>query len=166
MEDVKVGDIVQWYVNGKVKDGTVVSIIPPQTPKPPNFRYYDYSGDDRKQFFTYAVITTGDTTVTMETHILDEVDNEFEREFRLNMEKASDLINEKLREANKSLSEAEAIAEEYGVPFSSNISPLGQDYTPSSMRGKYPELDADFMHEQAGTSNDCEYGWQHSAVCY
>lgn len=95
-------------------------------------------------------------------------DSEVEREFRLVNLEAQKKIEEKLAKAMEALNEAEEIAEEYGVPFDSSISPLSQSYFPTTTREKFPHVDDEFINNVSGAYHS-EYGgegWQHSAVCY
>jgi len=92
-------------------------------------------------------------------------DSEMEREFRIKAAEIGDLIQAKLSEASKALDEAEAIAEEHGISFSSGISPLSQSYKAASAGDRWPDVSSEFMNEI--TESHGEYdGWQHSAVCY
>lgn len=95
-------------------------------------------------------------------------DTDAERQFRAVALEAGNLINEKLAIASKAIDEAEVIAEQYGVPFSAGVSPLGQSYFPASTGDKFPDVDSDFINDITGAYHS-EYGgegWQHSAVCY
>ncbi len=72
-------------------------------------------------------------------------------------------IDQKIVIAQEALNEAESISEKYGVPFYSNVSPLGQDYRPASFDEKWnspideiDEYDLDLPEYE---------GWQHSMVC-
>lgn len=91
-----------------------------------------------------------------------------EEAFSKLVEKAHAKIEKKMAVARKALAEAEVIADEMGIPFSADLSPLSQTYIPGSMdemlSEKFPGLDRDVALELA----DCwgEYdGWQHSQVC-
>lgn len=96
-----------------------------------------------------------------------EEDSEHERQFRMVALVAKEKIEAKLAEASKALDEAEEIAEEYGVPFHSGISPLSQSYFPTTTSEKFPDVDSDFINEisDAYHSDYGGEGWQHSAVC-
>lgn len=96
-------------------------------------------------------------------HVVPE-DSALEREFRIKAEEVGNLISEKLAIASKALDEAEAIAEEHGISFSSGISPLSQSYVANSAKDKWPDVSEEFMNDITETYG--EYGgWQHSAVC-
>jgi hypothetical protein len=100
---------------------------------------------------------------TVSTDTLDPRDSELEREFRSTVAEATEKINAKLAKAKKYLSEAVALSEDYGVPFSASISFLSQSYTPGSVP---EELDKEFVESVTGTYNEYGYeGWEHSAVC-
>lgn len=91
-----------------------------------------------------------------------------EKEFEAAVETSKELINQKLKEAKYALQEAQNIAEEYGVPFYTDISPISQSYFPKSYHKKYSELDDDFVVELTNAYDEwhAEFsGWQHSAVC-
>jgi hypothetical protein len=118
-----------------------------------------------------------DDTQDVETNELDEETDEegdeseenteaLEKEFLSARDKAMDLIEKKIAKAHKALDEALDIAEEYGVPFYSSISPLSQNYTPDSFYEKFGPIE-DIAGEISGYENSPgEYGgWQHSAVC-
>lgn len=70
-------------------------------------------------------------------------------------------INEKLEIASKAISEATQLAEEHGISFDANVSPLSQVYRAASFEEKWPELDKSWSKDFP------EYGgWEYSAVCY
>lgn len=73
-------------------------------------------------------------------------------------------IEEKLAAAMKLLGEAEELSEEHGVPFYSNISPLGQSFRPESFAEKFSEVDSDVVYDLTESYGEYD-GWQHSAVC-
>jgi methionine aminopeptidase len=76
-------------------------------------------------------------------------------------------IDEHLENACRELDAAVNISEKYGIPFSTNISFISQNYNPKSRSKKYPDLDSDFLESVTGTyGSEDDYGWQHSAVCY
>jgi hypothetical protein len=89
-----------------------------------------------------------------------------ETEFKKAYEENIILINAKLSQASKLLGEAITIAEEHGIPFESNISELGQTYTPESFKEKWNLGKRDPVLVDLGIYID-EYacGWEHSAVC-
>ncbi len=94
--------------------------------------------------------------------------SKLEAEFKETLAKVRPLIKEKLDVAMKALREAENIAEEHGVPFSSGLSPLGQSYYPKSFGKKFSKLDQDVVSDITGTWTEYYgefYGWEHSAVC-
>lgn len=92
-----------------------------------------------------------------------------EAEFEKLVEETHEKINDKLDIAAKALREAVKISEETGIPFSSHISFLGNDYTPTSFQKLHgdKEFEEDFVSEITGVYNEYEdqSGWQHSAVC-
>lgn len=98
-----------------------------------------------------------------------ESNSDLEKEFQAAYDKALPLIKEQLREARDALTRATAIANEYGVPFRSGVSPLAQGYIPTSFEEKFSKLDSEIVSDISGVYDphgDGLYpGWQHSAVC-
>lgn len=94
-------------------------------------------------------------------------DPELEAEFKKAVNDASVKINEKLNAAYKLVNEAVDISEEYGIPFSSYVSLLSNNYTPQSFEKQFGELNFDWVQEETGcwTDDPGDYGWQHSAIC-
>ncbi len=72
-------------------------------------------------------------------------------------------IKKHLEDASNALSEAEKLSEQYGVPFHSYISFLGQEYTPMSMEKIWGK---DYQETLKEVDSFQDYsGWEHSAVC-
>lgn len=94
-------------------------------------------------------------------------DLEVEREFRKTTHRVGAQIQAKLAIAAKALDEAEELSEEFGIPFSSGISPLSQSYYPTTTSELYKGLSSEFIDEIADVyhADYGEEGWQHSAVC-
>lgn len=91
--------------------------------------------------------------------------SDLEKEFKVTAEKVTEEINQKLNLASNYLSEAVRLSEKHGIPFDTNISFLGQSYTPKSFDSKYADVDSELVEELTGVY-DMEYdGWLHSAVC-
>lgn len=90
---------------------------------------------------------------------------QLEKEFEAAQKIAITKIDEKLSIASAAIAEATKISEEYGIPFSSWVSPLGQAYTPTSYQDKFGDLDPDFVSEVADCYPGDYDGWEHSAVC-
>lgn len=93
---------------------------------------------------------------------------DLEAEFEVVAQEAKAKINEKLQVAIKALNEATDIADEYGVPFYSNISELGQNYVPSTLAEKYKGIPQNIVEEATGVYvNEDLYGrgWERSALC-
>ena len=94
-----------------------------------------------------------------------------EEEFDKVSDEATALINEQLDIASAAITKAEEIAEKYGIPFGSCVSPLGQSYLPNSFPEKWKDLSEDKIEELNGEfacdwANVMDgYGWQHSSVC-
>lgn len=165
MSTFNVGDRVQWEDRDtdEITGGTVDSIIPPKRMKTNN--YWSLPQAEQDEMITYAVVKWDDNTAdTVDMEDLDPEDSALEKEFRETAATALSLIQRKVVEASKALSEAVKISEEYGIPFSSEVSFLGQPYKPASFGSKFSEIDDDFV--DAITGAYCEYeGWQHSDVC-
>lgn len=94
--------------------------------------------------------------------------SDLEAEFRKVFKSHIDKIDKQLEIASKAIAKAEKLAEKYGLPFSSNVSPLSQSYFPESFVEKFGDLDSDTVYDITGayTSYYNEgAGWEHSAVC-
>ena len=75
-------------------------------------------------------------------------------------------IEEQLKIASRAIANAESISEEFGIPFSAGCSPLGQSYTPVSLKQKFPGLDTDEAADISGIYlGEYGYGWEHSSIC-
>lgn len=163
--EFKVGDRCQWQDRDtdELTGGTVESIIPPKRMKTNN--YWSLPQAEQDEMITYATVKWDDGTAdTVDMDDLDQEDSQLEREFRNTANEALPLIREKVKAASKLLDEAVELSEKYGIPFSSEISFLGQPYKPGSFEGKFSEIDSDFVDSVTGAY--CEYeGWQHSDVC-
>lgn len=99
---------------------------------------------------------------------MSEDNTKLEEEFKAVVAEITPQINEQLDIARKAIQTAEKLAEQYGVPFSSDVSPLGQSYTPMSFTTKFGELDRDMVYDLVEVLPGGEYdveGWEHSAVC-
>lgn len=97
---------------------------------------------------------------------------DLEQEFRETLKQVGKQIQDKLNEAGRLISEAEELSEQYGVPFSAHISPLGQDYFPYNIRKRWGELGEDRIEKVIKETgkwwfdiNENYGGWEHSAVC-
>jgi hypothetical protein len=167
-----VGERCQWEDRdtNEVFNGTVSSIIPSKRVKPKD--WWDtskYTQADLDDMVTYANVTWDDGTEdAVDIDDLDSEDSELERQFRTTVNSVSDQIHKKLDEASAALSEAVALSEKHGIPFSASVSFLGQSYFPTSFPGKFGELDSDFVSGITGAYT--EYygegvGWEHSDVC-
>jgi ribosomal protein L14E/L6E/L27E len=157
--EFKVGDRCQWHDRDtdELTGGTVESVIPPKRMKTNDWwNTSKYSEQDRADMVTYAVIKWDDgTSDTVDMDDLDQEDSALEREFRNVATEATTKIMEKVRAASKLLQEAVDISEQYGIPFSSEISFLGQPYKPASFEDKFGDIDDDFVDSVTGAY--CEY---------
>ena len=91
-----------------------------------------------------------------------------EEEFKLLVKTVGKTINDKVEAANKLLQEAEQLAYDNGLPFSSPISPLEQPYIPSSFAQKYKLVNKILVEELTGIAEFAldQYGsgWQTSQL--
>lgn len=164
--DFKVGDLVQ-FVNEdhSCRDGQVVSITPPKREKPQD--YWRYSDTEQADMFALVKVKWADGEESeISDNDLSTQDSALERQFRNEALLITDQIDEKLSLAMKALDEAEKLSEKHGVPFSSGISPLSQNYWPASFSDKWEDVDDDIVSEITSAYQG-EYGdgWEHSAVC-
>lgn len=161
-----VGDKVQQTKNQTIRLGEIVNLIK-ETQEVADWYGSSY-GSRRTKTEEYTakleVKWSDGQEETLAVWDVEPEDNEMEREFRALVPDAMKKIDEKLALASKYLDEAIAISEETGVPFSSNISFLGQSYKPTSFEKKFPEVDRELMTNLTGSYNEYA-GWQHSAVC-
>lgn len=94
------------------------------------------------------------------------LDTELEREFRNTASQTLSLIQEKVNDAASALRKAISISEEYGIPFSSNVSFITQCYVPESLASLHPDINRELVNSITDSYTDSEYaGWEHSAVC-
>jgi len=167
MDRCIVGDrvqIIDYETNG-VRDGVVVNVIPAKASKPQ--KYWEATEEERLAFTTFADVKWDDGTESQhDIEDLEQEDSEIERDFRKALHYAEEEIQAKLDEAHAALREATKIAERYGVPFRSSISPISNQYFPRSFEDKFGELDKDFVRSVSETYNEYEStGWKHSAIC-
>jgi hypothetical protein len=167
MSDFKVGDRVQWIDRDtdEVTGGTIESTIPPKRMKTND--YWRLPQSEQDEMITYANIKWDDNTSdSVDIDDLDPEDTQLEREFRLAAAPVLSEIQRKVTQASKLLSEAVKLSEEHGIPFNSDVSFLGQSYTPTSFSEKYPDLSSDLVYEITEASNEYgDAGWEHSDVC-
>jgi hypothetical protein len=91
-----------------------------------------------------------------------------EAEYKKTVKVVGKQIDEKVDLATKLLLEAEALANEHGVPFYSSVSALGQHYIPNNLKettGLSMETIAEITGVSEYTLDDSYGGWEHSAVC-
>jgi hypothetical protein len=91
--------------------------------------------------------------------------NQIEKDFRKACDKAYPKIQKQLEIADKAIAKAVKLAEKYGVPFESAITPLAMTYTPESLDENVRLLDGDTIFDLTGTFLQEYEGWEHSAVC-
>ena len=141
-----VGDLVQLEDDYVIKDGEVIQVDPPLMTRPDD--YYRLPDEEMAKCHPQLTIKWEDGSQSVESEMyLVTQDDEFQREFRLANNKASELIAKHLSDAEEALSKAVDVSEEYGVPFSSGISFLSQNFHPSTTSEKFPEVDSEFINE-------------------
>lgn len=163
----EVGTRVQRDENEQVIGGVIESIDPAQRMRTNN--WYSLSEAEQEEMTAYANIKWDNgATSRVAVGLVYFEDTEMERQFRNAATVANKLIREKLTTASQALDEAQKIADQYGVPFNSYISPLSQSYYPYTTHELYGDLDRDFVNDVTGAyhSEYGEEGWQYSAVCY
>ncbi len=167
--EFNVGDRCQWEDRDtdEVTGGTVESILPPKVEKPSD--WWRYTETEQQEFITYVTVKWDDnTTDTVDMDDLDPEDNDLEREFRTASSDILSDIQRKVKAASKLLQDAVDLSEKHGIPFSSEISFLGQSYFPTTFSDKYGELEADFVDAITGATTAYygeDAGWEHSDVC-
>lgn len=95
-------------------------------------------------------------------------ETDLEKEFEKIFDEIHPQIQEKLAAAARLIDEAEALAEEHGVPFrpEKTIMFCRPSYIPQSMQEKFPDLDSDFWTQVCDAWGGYDYeGWQQSQVC-
>jgi hypothetical protein len=95
-------------------------------------------------------------------------DGKLETEFENLFSSIGEQIQDKIKQAEKLLNEACKLSDEYGIPFFTNVSLLGQPYVPEKFQSKWRDLDRDFVTnvtEVASHELSSAYGWQHSQIC-
>jgi len=94
---------------------------------------------------------------------------ELEKEFEQVYNNAIKLIKVEIAKADAALEAAQKIADQYGIPFYSTLSPLSQGYVPDSFEKKFPGLDDKKVSQITGVydryGNGLYSGWQHSDIC-
>lgn len=88
-----------------------------------------------------------------------------EEEFKAAYEEANERIQKQMDIAKAAIAKAEAISENYGVPFDASVSPISQTYTPASFEEKFGELDHDALYDEFEIIPGEYEGWEHSQVC-
>lgn len=165
----KTGDKIQKIDYGssphKIYDGEVINFIPALKVRTRD--YYSLSDKEKNDMTDHIEVKFDDgITEVLPANEVFPRDSEMERQFRNTADIATKDINVNLSIAARAIEEAESIAETYGIPFSSSVSPLSQGYTPESLDVKFPNLSKDFIYEVTETSNEYgNSGWEHSQVC-
>lgn len=166
----KVGSRVQCieWKNGEstIHTGTATNLVMESRPK----HSYGYRATQELEYFVSQITVKWDDgeEETLKEYEVTPEDTELERQFRTQAALITKQINEKLSLASKYLDEAEAIAEEHGIPFTSGVSPLGQSYLTKSFPEKWAGVSQEVMREVTEAYSeyiDSYYGWVHSAIC-
>ena len=97
-------------------------------------------------------------------------EEEIEKEFESVFNTVHPQIQEKLAAAAQLINEAEALAEEHGIPFrpKHDIMFCNPSYIPTTLREKFPEVEMDYISHLTEAYGDTEYGyngWQQSQTC-
>jgi len=91
---------------------------------------------------------------------------ELEKEFQGVVNEHAARIKEKLDLAMGEFQEAVDLADKYGIPFYTPLSPISQSYIPDKFLDLYDGVDREFVTSITGVYDDYwAAGWQHSAVC-
>jgi hypothetical protein len=160
-----VGDLVQYTDDTRIFDCVLDEIVLATAPVPEGTKIWRCDLYDTNDFLDVAKVTLEDgSKKSVNLNFLTPRDSSLEREFRLAETEASRKIDEYLDQARSAINSAVEISEQYGIPFSSSISEIGQRFTPQSFSAKFEDLDQDFLDSfdiyVPGYS-----GWEHSAVC-
>lgn len=163
MDDLKLNDRVQYIDNSNcIFEGTVKELFFKKQSRTNYFsnriEYYDYLDKVKVDW------DDGESVIE-KVYELSKLDSELERDFRKSAQLILLEIRKHIDNASKSISLAEKISEEHGIPFSSSASPLGQDYIPESLATKYPDISCDVIESVTGVSPYDYSGWRHSSVC-
>jgi len=166
---VEVGARVQKHTDDPTlpMGGVIESHEPAEMERPKE--YWKLAPEDIEKTYEHFVIKWDDgSTERVQQYSVSLEDTEIERQYRKVAHEAGEKIDKLLAKAAKAISDAEEIADKYGVPFNSGVSPLSQSYFPSTTSELFPDLDSEFVNDVTGAyhSEYGEEGWQHSAVCY
>jgi len=165
MKDFKVGDRIQeyQYINNDWKNpiihlGTVLEVK--YTDKKDIYGIQQVLSEVKVKWDRGEEAYVKSSSISFE-------DSPLEKEFKQAVKDTMPLIKEKLKLANQYLNEAIKIADENGIPFTTNISALSQSYATPSFFEKWKEVSKEVMERETGVyGGDGFYGWQHSQVCY
>lgn len=165
--DVSVGGRVQLVESSGIQEGVLEAVVPAKSNQRPDNWYFVPETEPHDWEPTGRV--KWDIGITTEVRLsrLDPVDSPIERKFRLAVTQANAEMNKHLEDASEALRKAVEVAEKYGVPFDSNISPIGNTYSPESVRSLHPKVSTDFIDSLTGTYDEENYeygGWKHSAA--
>jgi site-specific DNA-adenine methylase len=95
-------------------------------------------------------------------------ETDLEKEFEKLYADHNQEIQDKLKEASRLIDEAVKLSEQYGLPFKpeEDIMWCNPSYLPHSFKGKFPELDEEFVYTVTDASGYWDYGgWQSSQTC-
>ncbi len=162
MTDFKVDDRVQNTCSSveNIVGGYIVSLVLE------NLYHTSYRGEKLKDIFVSHIKVCWDNgkEEVLPHYDVCKEDTPLEREFRIKAAVVQAQIDEKMKVILKALDEAQAISDETGIPFVSEVSRLGQFYRCPSFKDKWAGVSMDVVESatEVVTSEDNFYGWKHS----
>lgn len=92
--------------------------------------------------------------------------SDLEKEFKSIATNVIQEIETQLTIANNAILLAEKLSSANGIPFSAGVSPLCQNYVPSSFKDKWEGVSSSLVQELTGVyDTNSDYGWEHSSIC-
>ena len=164
MTEYKVGDRVQRIEDSdEISEGTITELFFEQRRL---FSFDDYNKEYESILAKVKVKWDLGEEEIVAQYSVSLLDTELEREFRNTASQTLSLIQERVNDAASALRKAISISEEYGIPFSSNVSFITQCYVPESLASLHPDINRELINSITDSYTDSEYaGWEHSAVC-
>lgn len=159
-----IGDLVQDL---KVNNCKIVEVMPAKEMPTLSSNFYKLSKKEQDEYYLRYKVEYEDGRIEIGNQFsYIKRDTEVEREFRAFVSSVEAKINEKLDQAAKLIYEAENISEEYGIPFDSSVSLVGNTYVPESKENKTFPVSEDFFNSVTAEYTN-EYGefsgWQKSS---
>lgn len=163
MEEYKVGDRVQRIEDSdEISEGTIIELFFEQR----GLSSYDVHKKHENVLTKVKVKWDLGEEEIVRVYSISLLDSELEREFRNTANETLREIQENIATATSALEKAISISERDGIPFSSNISFIGQCYVPQSLRSLHPDINRELVNSITESYSDSGYpGWEHSAVC-